>query len=615
MPDGAVRRRPSDVVRVVSAALVVVLTGIAAANHLTGVEHSVYDFFTGAPEALDWLFQVGYWMLPVLVAAVLIGALVGRHGRMVASIALAAGATAAAGFALDAAIGAKTSDALANAGADLSHGTPDYPPIAFAVAAAAVLVVLPYLTRPTRRLASTLVIIAALSAVVLVEGLPAAVLGGLALAWGIAAAVQFALGTPAGTPAVSEVAAALADLGLPADELALAEAQVWGEARFTASIEDDDVRISVLGRDAIDAGLYAKLLRFIWYKDSGPTLILSRSQQVEHRAYLLLLAERAGARVPNVVAAGTAGDLGHALLVTDDEAGQPLSELDEHSLSDSILDDAWQNLSNLHRAHLAHGNLHLGAVVLRADGTTLIDDFSQTSSSASDERLALDGAELLAGTAAIVGVARAVDAMTRTLDRDEVEQVLPLLQPSAMSRQVRRALPKAKSLLAQLRSAAAQKIDVPEPALTELRRVSPANIAMAVGAAFGIYLLLGELAGVKSVGDVFTNPDWWWVAATFVVSQTPQVAQAVGMLGSVSSELPLGPSTAVQFANQFMGLVGGTARHHGSRDPLLPETRPGGGGGGELGRAQHDRRDGRGGDTARDRADRVRAELHLLPHR
>ena len=235
MPDGAVRRRPSDLVRVVAAALVVALTGVAAVNHLTGVEHSIYDFFTGAPAAIDWLFQLGYWLLPALVGAVVIGALVGRHGRMVASIGLAAGATAAAGFALDAAIGAKTSDALANAGADLSQGAPDYPPIAFAVAAAAVLVVVPYLTRPTRRLASALVVIAAVSAVVLVEGLPAAVLGGLALAWGMAAAVQFALGTPAGTPAVSEVAAALADLGLPAEELALTDDQSWGEGALHCS--------------------------------------------------------------------------------------------------------------------------------------------------------------------------------------------------------------------------------------------------------------------------------------------------------------------------------------------------------------------------------------------
>jgi uncharacterized membrane protein YbhN (UPF0104 family) len=558
VPDGAVRRRPSDIARIVAAALVVTATGIAEVKDLTGAENAVYDFFTATPVAVDWIFRVGYWLLPIVVGAILVGALVGRHGRMVAAIGLAAAGTATAGFALDAAIGARTSASLTEAGIDLSHGTPDYPPMALAVAAAAVLVAGPYLTRPTRRLARALVIIAAVSAVVLVQGLPAAVIGGIALAWGIAAAVQFALGTPAGTPAIGEVAAALQDLGLTVHDLAVADDQDWGEARFTATMNGDRLRISALGRDAIDAGLYAKMLRFVWYKDSGPVLILSRAQQVEHRAYLLLLAERAGARVPEVLAAGTAGDLGHALLVTDDEGGRRLDALDEKTFTDALLDDVWHNLTSLHRARLAHGNLALGNIVQLDDGTTALDDFSRASSSASRERMALDGAELLAGTASIVGVRRAVDAMTRTLDRDEIEQILPLLQTSAMSRQVRRSLPKAKALLTQLRKAAAENIDTPEPQLTELHRVSLSSLAMAVGAAFGVYLLLGELAGVKSVGDVFTNPNWWWVVATFVVSQTPQVAQAVGMLGSVSSALPLGPSIGVQFANQFMGLVGGT---------------------------------------------------------
>ena len=40
-----------------------------------------------------------------------------------------------------------------------------------------------------------------------------------------------------------------------------------------------------------------------------------------------------------------------------------------------------------------------------------------------------------------------------------------------------------------------------------------------------------------------------------LLSQTPQLAQAIGMLGSVAEPLPLGPATGVQFANQFMGLV------------------------------------------------------------
>jgi uncharacterized membrane protein YbhN (UPF0104 family) len=553
-----VRRRPSDLVRVVLAALVVAVTGVAATKHLTAVEKSVYDFFSSAPSALDWAFRVGYWLLPTAALAIVVGAIVGRHVRMVIAIAIAAAATAAIGVALDAAIGSTTSEALARAGADLTHGAPDYPPIALAAAAGAALVAGPYLTRPTRRTVRVLVGVAAISAVVLVEGLPAAVVGAIALAWGVAAAVQFGLGTPAGTPAVGEVRAALHDLGLDVDALTLADEQMWGEARFDATHDGTRLAISVLGRDAVDAGLYSKLLRVLWYKDSGPMLILSRAQQVEHRAYLHLLAERAGARVPEVVAAGTAGDLGHALLVTIDADGRPFTTLDGSSLTDAVLDDAWQNVASLHAGRLAHGDLRLDDVVLLDDGTTSLRDLSNASASAASERLALDSAELLAGTATVVGVERAVAAMARTLDSDEVEQVLPLLQPSAMSRQVRHALPKAKNLLTELRTAAAAWIGVPEPQLTELRRVSPTNLAMAAGAAFGVYLLLGELANVASVGDVFSNPDWGWVVATFVVSQTPQFAGAVAMLGSVAAPLPLGPSTAVQFANNFTGLVGGT---------------------------------------------------------
>lgn len=558
VPDGAVRRRPSDLVRLALAGVVVVLTGVAATNHLTGLEHDVYDFFTAAPTALEWVFRAGYWSLPAMVAAVIIGAIVGRHVRMVLTIVLAGTATAIAGFALDAAIGTKTSESLANAGADLTNGAPDYPPIALAVAAAAVLAASPYLTRPTRRFARILVLVSAFSAVVLVEGLPAAVVGGIALAWGLAAAAQFALGTPAGTPALSEVKGALDDLGLSIPDLTLADEQTWGEARFVGTLDGDRVVVGVLGRDAVDAGVYAKLLRSVLYKDSGPSLILSRAQQVEHRAYLSLLADRAGVQVPEVIAAGTAGDLDHALLVTDALGGRRLSTVDASELTDAVLDDAWQNVERLHRARLAHGNLHLGNIALLDDGTTLLGDLSRTETSASSERRSLDRAELLVSTGAVVGVDRAVAAMMRTLDHDQVEAVLPLLQTSAMSHQVRHAVPKPKALIGDLRKAAAEHIGVPEPELTELRRVSPGNLAMAIGAAFGVYLLLGELSDVKSVGDVFSDPNWGWIVGVALVSQTPQLAQAVAMLGSVSAKLPLGPATVVQFANQFMGLVGGT---------------------------------------------------------
>jgi uncharacterized membrane protein YbhN (UPF0104 family)/tRNA A-37 threonylcarbamoyl transferase component Bud32 len=558
VPDGAVRRRPSDLVRVVLAVVVIAVTGLLAANDFTDLENDVYDFFTAAPSSLEWLFRAGYWSLPAMVAAVLVGAIVGRHVRMVVTIALASATTAIAGFALDAAIGTKSSESLADAGADLTKGAPEYPPIAFAVAAAAVLAASPYLTRPTRRFARTLVLVSAACAIILVEGLPAAVVGAIALAWGLAAATQFALGTPAGTPALSEVRSALDDLGLSVTDLSLADDQTWGEARFVGTLDGDRVVVDVLGRDAIDAGVYAKLLRSVLYKDSGPSVILSREQQVEHRAYLSLLADRAGVQVPEVIAAGTAGDLGHALLVSDALDGRLLSTVDASELTDAVLDDAWQNIERLHGARLAHGNLYLGHVALLDDGTTLLGDLSSTEASASPERQSLDRAELLVSTAAVIGVDRAVDAMARALDHDQIEAALPLMQTSAMSHQVRHAVPKPKALIGELRTRAAARIGVPEPQLTELRRVSPANLAMAIGAALGVYLLLGELSDAKSVGDIFRDPDWWWVGATALVSQTPQIAQAIAMLGSVSAKLPLGPAIGVQFANQFMGLVGGT---------------------------------------------------------
>jgi hypothetical protein len=51
------------------------------------------------------------------------------------------------------------------------------------------------------------------------------------------------------------------------------------------------IELSVYGRDASDARVLAKLWRFCFYRDSGPTLILDRLQQVHHEAFLTLMAD------------------------------------------------------------------------------------------------------------------------------------------------------------------------------------------------------------------------------------------------------------------------------------------------------------------------------------
>lgn len=132
------------------------------------------------------------------------------------------------------------------------------------------------------------------------------------------------------------------------------------------------IELAVYGRDASDARMLAKLWRFFLYRDSGPTLILDRMQQVEHEAYLTLMAGRAGVLVPEVLAAGRFGPSNDAALVTRLPDGPPLSPptrltaadspvadgIRAHSpVADATLDELLLTVLRLRAAGIAYGAL------------------------------------------------------------------------------------------------------------------------------------------------------------------------------------------------------------------------------------------------------------------
>ena len=552
---GAVRRRPSDVARILVTVLVLAAAA-AGADNVTEVEQGALDLVASLPSGLTGVFQVLYRLAPITAGVLALSALVARRGRLVLTLVIAG----AVGW-LVAVVLAEVVDlpeVLTEAGTRLHDRSPDFPVVPLAAAVAVLLAARPYVTRPARRMVEASFWLSTVAAVYLAEGLPVSVLASLVLGWGAAALAHLALGSPGGTPATAQVAASLVELGVPTEGLQLDPDQAWGHTSFVTS-GDERLAIEVVGRDSTDAQLFAKLWRFVWYKDAAPRLSLRRDQQVEHDALVLLLATRSGARVPELVAVGVAGARDDALLVVRNPAGPRLADLDADQLDDALLGDVWTNLGHLHRARIAHGDITGRHVVVEGDGRSGLVRLDRAEASAPPDHLALDRAQLLVAQAALVGVDRALAVADHALGADGVAELLPYLEPAALSKRSRDDIEDLKTLLADLREAGAERSGVDTPELAALRRFSLGGLVLGAAFGLGVYLLVVQLAGVAEMGDVFSGAIWEWVVLTALVAQLPPFSQAVAMLGAVSTPLPLRPVAVVQYAQAFTGLVGGTA--------------------------------------------------------
>jgi uncharacterized membrane protein YbhN (UPF0104 family) len=430
-----------------------------------------------------------------------------------------------------------------------------FPAVRLAGAAAVICVVNAHATRRYGVIGSWLLLLGGLSAslagATTVGGGLAAVLLGIAAG----AAVRLALGTSAGRPSIEDVAAAVADLGIGASQLAPAARQTAGVLTIDGSDRDgQQLSIKVFGRDAYDNQLLAKLWRTLWYRDSGPALALSKAQGAEREALLTLLARKAGVRTADVLAVGlTAADDAVIVLRTD---GRPLVALSADEVGDVALRNGWQAVERLGAARLAHRSISPWSVLLDAEAVSLVDLGPGTVAAERDEQLT-DRAQLLGTFATAVGVERAVQSAAAALGKDELAALLPYLQEAAFGPALRRAAKTAAIDVDDLRKAAAGAADAPTPELAQLRRVTWGTVLQ-----LGL-LLLAAAAVFKFVGGVdFTElakdlrtASWGWIIAGAIVAQLPRLTQAVSTLGSIPARLPFGPVYVLQLATSYMNLA------------------------------------------------------------
>jgi glycosyltransferase 2 family protein len=559
------RRRTSDYIRLATAIVIIVATCFHEGD-LTNTERELFAFFNGLPDELQSLFR-GIYTVGALwaVALVVVAAFVARRWRLGRDLAISAALAWAVGRFLGVIVvdhGSLGDGIKVLARIDES---PSFPVVRLAVVAAVICAASPYVTRPVRRGGQTIVLLLALAALYLGTGLPNGVFAAVVLGWGAAAAVHLAFGSPGGRPTRTQVADALDELGHPVEDLEIAP-YVREDGTIVHAHDDvGPVDIRVLGRDEADAQLMNKFWRFVFYKDGGPTLHLTRLEDVEQEAFALLLAERAGARVPSVLVVGTAG-AGTALLATRATNGRRFADLAADDVTDEVLCDIWRGVACLHTARVAHGRLNARHIVLTADGPEIVE-FSDASFAGSDAQRLADVAELLVSTATIVGNDRAVSSARQVLGADDLAAALPYLQSPALSHEMRPHTRRARKVLQDeldaLRTAIAVATGVEEPPLQQLYRIDTTNLLMAVGSLIAVFALLSQIGDPSDFWDTISSANCWWLAFALAVSLSTNIATAIALSGTVPIQLPLWRTSELQLSMAFSNLavpaVGGMA--------------------------------------------------------
>ncbi|MDF2731554.1 MAG: hypothetical protein K0S92_179 [Desertimonas sp.] len=549
-------RRASDVIVLVAAAVILALISFAAVPS-PGFVSAIAAFLDALPGFLGtgWQFAID---LLVLVTIVLVVAMVVRKRwsitrDIVVAVLVATGVWLLVGRIVEGSWPAIW-DALR-----ASAPPPWYPSPRVAIFGAAVLTVSPHLTRPVRRLATWIVVLAALAVAALGASLPLGALAGGLVAVIAAAITHLAFGSSAGRPGLALVRSALAQLGVATTWLGPADRQQAGLFVVNATnSEGESLVVKVYGRDAHDAALMSTLWRTVWYREAGSPLRFGRLQQVEHEAFLTLFAGQAGVPTDRVITASSTVE-DDALLVLR-RRGTIVAESDVALDDDAIVAELWKLLGTLHAAGIAHGQLDDRHLVVVAGDVGIIDFRGATVAPSVTQRRT-DEVQALVTSTLMIGEERAVQAALAAVGADELTAMLPYVQRATLSSRQHEGVRQGDLDLDHLRAAAAAAVGSDVPALVRLQRVTLGSILRVGLPALAVFVLITTFAGMDlgELVDQVRNATWWLIVLAFLVTQVPRLTQAVSTLGAAPVPLPLGPVYALQLAVSYVNLAIPTA--------------------------------------------------------
>jgi glycosyltransferase 2 family protein len=545
-------RRVTDVV-LLAASLLGLLVASLWERPIPGFVRALVGLLAAVPSFLDVVWQLLADLLVVLALALVVLAAARRRLALLRDVLVAV----VVALLVSALVGRMVGDEWPDLWNQLLRAEPPawYPAVRIAVPAAVVVTAAPHLTRPVRRLGRWLMALAAFGAVVLGATTPLGAVAAILVGAAAAAAVHLAFGSSAGRPSLTLVGRALEELGVPTRSLGAADRQDAGS--FLVEGEDTDgqpLLVKVFGRDAHDVALWTTLWRTVWYRQAGAPLRLGRLQQVEHEAFLTLLARQAGVATDTVVIAGATAD-DDALLVLR-RTGTALGAPGAAPVAADELRAIWETVERIHAAGIGHGQIDASRVVRVGDRIGLVD-FSGGVAAPTEVQRRTDQVQALLTSVLVAGPDQALAVAREALGEQRLTALLPYIQPAVLTSAQRAEVAEVGLDLDEVRSRAADVLAVEAPKLLQLRRITVGTVLRLALPAVALIIVISAAGNFdwSELPDRLADASGWLLALGFLAAQTPRVSQAVSTLGASPIPLPLGPVYALQLATSYINLA------------------------------------------------------------
>lgn len=370
-------------------------------------------------------------------------------------------------------------------------------------------------------------------------------------------AVRYAAGSASERPSALAIAKALAggDLAVTAIRRVrqtAAGAEAGSRQYAVAMAGGGKLDVVVFDRDQQAAGTFYRLYRWVRVRRQvSRSAPLSVDRTVERRALLSYATQEAGVATPRLRKLVRVGP-DAAVLAYDHCSGITLAQ--RSRCDDDELSQVWDTVTRLHASHVTHRGLTADRILVTHGGQVMLLDPGDGEVAASDLQKRLDLAQLIVELALLVGPEKSARLAIEKVGGSGLVSVLPLLQPVALVRSTRHALRRRRSVLPTLRKQLLAAVPGGEVPPVQLERIRPRALVTIVASVAAAYLLAGELAQA-SLGKLFSQADWWWVAVALGFSVVTYAGAALSVSGWVNERLGFTKTVLVQLAGSFVTLV------------------------------------------------------------